>query len=440
MTRFKTLPRGGVRPPEGGQITLSLAIENAPVPPLALIPMLQHKGSPAECVVRPGDRVREGMLIGRESGDVSANVHSSIPGVVVDILEVDTPALGRSRAIAIELGGEFGRSGKPRREGEWESLSGEELFGRIRSAGVVGMGGGLVPTHVKLANVPGRPVGLLVGNGVGTEPPLSADHALMREKPREIAEGLRVCRRILGAPRVVLALGEDDEELVPSFERIFAEKADGIEVAVLSSMYPQGHEALVIAAVAGGSLPTPPPRGDSVVFNVATLVAVYESVALDKPHIERVVTVTGPSIQTPRNLKVRIGTPIGELFAECGGLSSEPGKVVLGGAMRGTSIDSLAVPVTKGVGGVQVFARGEAARRREWPCIRCGACIEACPWALAPVRLYKLIDSGETRSALEEGLRECTECGCCAYVCPSRIPLVEGFHRGRVAAARGRDV
>jgi len=156
----------------------------------------------------------------------------------VDVPDVDIPEFGRSRAVAIALGGEFERSGKPRREEEWESLSGAELLGRIRSAGIVGMGGGLVPSHLKLAPVPGRTIALLVANGVGAEPSLSADHALMREKPREIAEGLRICRRLTGAQRAVLALGEDVDELAPSFERIFMDMAEGMEIAVLFSMYP----------------------------------------------------------------------------------------------------------------------------------------------------------------------------------------------------------
>jgi len=193
----------------------------------------------------------------------------------------------------------------------------------------------------------------------------------------------------------------------------------------------------VIAALKGSDSAPSSEHDGAVVLNVATLLAVYEGVVLDKPLIERVVTVSGPSVRTPRNLKVRFGTPIGDLFEECGGLSSEPGKVVLGGPMRGTAIDSLDVPVTKGVGGIHVFTRAEALRRREWPCVRCGSCIEACPWGLIPSRLYKLIDTGEISTASAEGLRVCTECGCCAYACPSRIPLVAGLHRGLTAATGG---
>lgn len=433
------LLRGGVTPPSlPFSAPAASGIVNASIPGFALIPMLQHAGLPARCLVKAGDHVQEGMLIGQADGAMSANVHSSIPGTVVEVRSA-RGADGRvSAAVLIEFGGEFAATGRRREPTEWEKLSRADLLGRIQAAGVVGLGGGLVPTHLKLARTPGRKVDLFIANGMDSEPSLMGDAALMREKSREIAVGMRICRAILDAGRVVLAVGDaEQQDVAPAFRAIFGEGGSGFEVAVFSSRYPQGHEQLLRAAVTG----IPPARaGDGaggsadpgcVVLNVATIYAVYEAVVLGRPMIERVVTVSGSSVREPRCLKVRVGTPVGELFDECGGLTEAPAKVVLGGPMRGLALSSVDFPVTKGVSGVMTFDRSDARVGPELPCIHCGACVDACPWGLVPTRLHKLIERGDIPRAFAEGLSSCTECGCCAFSCPSRIPLVESLRRGK---------
>ena len=431
-----SLSIGGASPPAAKLSLSAPLIANASIPAFALIPMQQHAGSPASCLVRPGDRVQEGMVIGKADGVRSANVHSSIPGTVVSVEEITGADGTVSRAALVEFGGEFARTGRPRVDNDWERLSRADLLGRIQACGVVGLGGSLVPTHLKLARQPGHPVALFIANGMECEPLLSGDVSLMREASSEIATGMRICQRILEASRVVLAISESyEEELLPLFRRAFEESAGSFEIACLASQYPRGHEQLVKAAILKRASPsdgngeyTGP---ECVVLNVATLYAVCEAVVHDKPVMERIVTVTGSAVRRPGALRVRIGTPVGDLFDECGGLVEPPGKVILGGPMRGVAISSLDIPVTKGVLGVVAFTREEARISAEMPCIRCGACVDACPWGLVPTRLHKLIQRGDAAAALAEGLSACTECGCCAFVCPSRIPLVDSLRKGK---------
>jgi electron transport complex protein RnfC len=362
-----------------------------------------------------------------------------LPGIVVGVSEAKGADGVVSQAALIEFGGEFGRTGRVFTPSDWERLGRNELLGRIRACGVVGLGGGLVPTHLKLAREPSRPAAFLVANGVECEPSLHADVCLMREKSREITTGMSICQKIIDAARVVLAVGEPyEEELAPLFRDAFAHTTQGFEIMALSQRYPQGHEDLVKASVlarAAGSNGAEVGLVECVVLNVATLFAVYEAVVLQKPLTERFVTVTGSAVKRPSVLKVRIGTPVGDLFEECGGLIEEPGKVVLGGPMRGISVSSLSYPVTKGVAGIMAFTHAEAGGGRQLPCIRCGACVEVCPWGLVPTRLNKLIEKGNVTEALAEGLSSCTECGCCAFACPSRIPLVEGLRKGKQSGA-----
>jgi H+/Na+-translocating ferredoxin:NAD+ oxidoreductase subunit C len=436
-THRSFLAIGGASPPALMLSPGALRISNAAIPPFALISMLQHSGTPARCLVRPGDRVQEGMLIGKADGMRSANVHSSVPGTVVRV-EKTTGAEGTaSPAVLVELGGEFERTGKPPALEDWERLPRADLLGRIRSAGVVGLGGGLMPTHVKLAREPGHNVSLLIANGLDCEPTLQADSSLMREKSREIATGMLICQKILRAAHMVLALDEAQSDLLPLFQTASEDAGRRFQVIPLPSRYPLGHEELVRTAVLAKSGAG---DGDSsrardatacVVLNVATLFAVYEAVVKGRPLIERIITVTGAALRRPSVLKVRIGTRIGDLFDECGGLVEPPGKVVLGGPMRGVAVSSLDFPVTKGVAGVLVYTRAEARTGPEMPCIHCGACVEACLWGLVPTRLHKLIERGDVAAALSEGLSACTECGCCAFSCPSRIPLAESLKRGK---------
>jgi electron transport complex protein RnfC len=433
MMNAKILTRGGVRPPDDSLISRTLPLANAAVPSRAVVLLRQHAGPAAECVVRPGDSVREGSLLGRAAGPLSANVHSPIPGIVQEVRDTADPYGGvPCRAVVVDFGGEFDRSGKARRRHAWENLSRSDLLARIQAAGVVGLGGGLVPTHVKLARPPEAVVPLLVANGVDSDPSLSADSLLLREKTAEIAEALRICRSILNPARVVLALGEASREYAPAWGQVFRTHGLACELVLLPSRYPQGHEQLVLAALNGAP---PSAASSSVVLNVATLHAIWEAVVLGSPLIERVLTVTGTPVVRPRNLKVRIGTRIGDLFEECGGLRETPRKIVVGGPMRGVAVDSLDTPVTKATSGVVAFGAADARTRIEWPCIRCGACIEACPWDLVPSRLHKLVLQGNLAAAREEGLERCTECGCCAFACPSHIPLVALLRTGRKRAA-----
>ncbi len=432
------LSTGGVTPPSVNLSPGAQRITNASVPAFALIPMLQHAGTPASCLVRPGDRVQEGMLIGKADGARSANVHSSIPGTVVRVDRRAGADGTVSVAALVELGGEFDRTGKPRATNDWEKLSRSDLLARIRAAGVVGLGGGLVPTHIKLARQPGRQVAFLIANGIECEPSLYADVSLMRERSREIVTGMRICQKILEAANVVLVIGQpSEEELIPFFKEAFDDIARGFQMIGVSARYPQGHEELVRASVLAHAASNGVAHDGSecVVLNVATLFAVYEAVAFDRPLIERCVTVTGGAVRRPGVLKVRVGTRVGDLFEECGGLSEAPGKIVLGGPMRGASISSLDFPVTKGVSGVMAFTQAEARTGPELPCIRCGACVEACPWGLVPTRLHKLIQRGDVTAALAEGLSSCTECGCCSFACPSRIPLADSLRRGKRSGA-----
>ncbi len=442
MSGRKTFPSGGIELASRKSLSRGSAIRNALIPPIATVPLLQHLGTQALCLVKPGDRVEEGMAIGGASGPISARVHSPIPGVVTEIAEVTLASGQRSLAVRIELDGSFSRF----QARGWPSLGpdlpAEEIVALLADGGVVGLGGALLPSHLKLSIPKGEPVDVLVVNAVECEPYLTGDYRLLVEKPRELAEGIRLAARVCRPKEIILALDQSSDHAIEALAAAAAQAGCPISAIGLRSKYPQGDEKQLLKALIGREIPpgeTPLAVG-AIVVNVATVYALFEAVVLRKPLFERVVTVSGGAVRSPANLKVRFGTPIGSLIEECGGLKTVPKRIVAGGPFIGHTVLDLSTPVTKGVSGVVALTAGEVHEGTRTPCIGCGRCTEVCPMGLNPIRLLKQVEHSLGAEALEAGLLDCKECGCCSYVCPARVPLVEGLRLGKRAARSAEAV
>lgn len=433
MNRPVTFPKGGVHPPGRKHLTSSRALQNAVIPSLSVVPLQQHIGSPAECVVSPGDEVREGLLIGKPTGFVSVAIHSPIPGTVKEVKSIYLPNGIRSDAICIELKGEFDRLGKQQDAYDWRDLSQKDLLDALPTMGIVGMGGATFPTHVKFSPPKGSSVEFFIVNGVECEPYLSTDHRLMLERTREIFEGIRIIKKILQPKKIKIAVEANKPDAIEALGQYAAEHEPDIAIVPLKVKYPQGDEKQILKAITGREVPSGglPIDIGAVVSNVGTVNAIFEAICLRKPLIERSVTVSGEAIKNPGNYKVRIGTPVSQLLDECGGFTKNPEKIVMGGPMMGFTILDLDTPVTKGTSGILALSRREVRSARTTPCIGCGSCVEVCPLGLHPTRLFKLIDHLEHDQAVEEGLMDCKECGCCSFSCPAHIPLVQGMRLGK---------
>lgn len=433
MNGLKTFKKGGIHPPDRKHLTNAKAVKNGMIAPEMVIPLSQHLGSPAECLVEPGDRVHEGMLIGKSSSFISAQIHSSVPGVVKEIRQIYLPNGMATQAVVIEVEGEFAPLLDEEKKRDWRKLSKDYILDEIADKGVVGMGGATFPAHVKFMIPKGKKVEVLVINGAECEPYLSADHRIMVEKSRQVIEGINILCSIVNPDRVVIGVEKNKPDGIAALESVMSECDKPASVVPLKLKYPQGDEKQLLKAVLNREVPSGalPIEVGAVVSNIGTTFAVYEAVVYQKPVVERVVTVSGSALEAPANLKVRIGTPIGSLIEECGGLKKIPQKIVVGGPMMGFSVYDLSTPVTKGTSGILALTAKEVKQARTTNCLQCGRCVKACPMGLNPTNLFKSIDYSEYQTALDNGLLDCKECGCCSYTCPAHIPLVHGMRLGK---------
>ncbi len=434
MRNTITFARGGVHPHDYKSLTDKIPIKNAPIPAESIIPMHQHMGSPAECMVQQGDTVREGMLIGKATSAFSANIHSPVPGVVKEIKQVYLPNGVKGKAVVVAFEGEFDQSGKLQELLNWKDMSKTDLMDRIKQMGIVGLGGATFPTPIKFSVREGTQIEYFVVNGVECEPFLTADHRLMLEKTDDILTGIQIVERILTPRKILIGIEENKPDAILLMEEAVKDKGLDIEVIPLKMKYPQGDEKQLLVSLIDRQVPSGglPMDIGAVVSNVGTIFAIYEAVVLNKPLIERIVTVSGYCLKNPANLKVRLGTKIGELIEECGGFAHAPAKLISGGPMMGFAFADPDTPVTKGVSGIIALSKKEVKSPSETPCIACGRCIASCPMGLSPTVIYKWIEHGEYEEALAEGLMDCKECGCCGYVCPAHIPLVQGMKLGKI--------
>lgn len=431
---LKTFPKGGVHPPEN-KFSASKPIEVLPLPKQVVIPISQHIGAPAAAVVAKGDKVVVGQVIAKASGFVSANIHSSVSGVVASLDPVLDSTGYKKPAITITVEGdewlpEIDRSSDLKKD---INHSAEEIVARINEAGIVGLGGATFPSHVKLSIPKGKKADVLIINGVECEPYLTSDHRLMLEKADELMVGISILKKALGVERGLVGVENNKPDAIAHLKQIAA-GYNGIEVYALKVKYPQGGEKQLIKALINREVPSGglPIDVGTVVHNVGTAFAVYEAVQKNKPLIERVVTVTGKKLAKPGNFMVRIGTPISMLIETAGGVPEDTAKVVNGGPMMGKSLSTVDVPVTKGTSGVILFPANESLRPAVQPsCIRCGRCISACAMGLEPYLLIRLSQRKMTERMEEERILDCMECGSCSYVCPANLPLLDYIRLGK---------
>lgn len=437
--KFPTFNKG-VHPSEHKEFTNTKSIEFMPAPEEVFIPVQQHIGAPDEPVIERRDEVKTGQVIGRSEKYVSSPVHSPVTGKVKKIDNFLHPMGSKVQMIQIQRTGDDDWDLLEHPD-DWESASVDELRQLVWDAGIVGLGGAAFPTHVKLAPPEDKPVDSFILNGCECEPYLTSDHRAMVEMTDKILTGMSIIMKVLGVENGYIGIEDNKPDAVEAMhERV--QKLDlNYQVMSLETKYPQGAEKMLIKSVLDRKVPAGglPMDVGTVVNNVGTAMAVAEAVTEGKPLIQRVVTITGNGINEPKNVMARIGTPLQSLVDFAGGLADDTTQVFMGGPMMGMALYDLSVPVIKATSGIICTKDKSVKRMESYPCIQCGACVEACPMNLVPTRLAKFTENQQIEAMEQYQIDSCVECGSCAFVCPSHIPLVQWIRVGKYRVNESRN-
>lgn len=426
--------KGGIHPYEGKELSKDTEISEYLPKGDVVISMSQHIGAPAKPIVKPGDKVLAGQLIGEAAGFVSANVHSSVSGTVKGIEKRLLVNGTKSECIVIENDGKF-EEVEAKKPKELEKLSKEEIIELVRKAGVVGMGGAGFPTSVKLS--PKNPDGIeyVIVNGSECEPYLTSDYRRMIENPEILVSGLKIMLKLFDNAKGIIAVEDNKKDAIVKLREL-VKGEDKIEIKTLYTKYPQGAERMLIYAVTGRRINSSmlPADAGCIVDNVDTVFGIHCAVADQRPLTKRVITVTGDAVNDPRNFLVRVGTNHRELIDAAGGFKSEPNKIISGGPMMGMAISTLDVPVTKTSSALLCYIEDSLSDISQTNCINCGRCVSVCPGRLLPSRLAKFSERGDMESFLTYNGLECCECGCCSYICPAKRNLTQAIKTMRKQA------
>ena len=429
---MKSLFFGGVHPADKKELSAGAEVKTAKQPKQVIIPMSQHIGNPCEPLVAVGDTVKKGQKIGDGTG-LCVPVHASVSGKVVAIEKRRHPNGQDVLSVMIENDFKDTEDNSMTAYEDYSKLSNDEIIDIIREAGIVGMGGATFATNIKAATSMEK-VKTLIANACECEPYITSDDMLLRMHADRVLEGMRIICQVLNPERVVLAIEENKKEAIEVLKKELA-KDKKIELLVLPTRYPQGAEKQLVQAVTGSEIPAGklPKSVGAAVFNVATFAYTYGAVCLGRPVTRRIVTVSGEGVNNPGNYWMRIGTTFEEAVTQAGGLKDNLWKVIAGGPMMGVAQKDLSACTIKGTNCILCLSEeqnGEA--KEENPCIRCGACVKACPMNLQPLYLYAYGKKNKTEDLKRLNVTDCIECGCCSYTCPAKLHLVETIRDGKV--------
>ena len=425
--------RGGIHPPDSKGFSEKEAIKEIfpEVGAKLVYPMQQHIGAPCEVIVEKGERVLLGQKIGEAKAFVSAPVHASVSGTVVDIVQWLTPGGTPAQSVVVENDGKYEEHPDINKHTDYKETPRERLIEMIKEAGIVGQGGAGFPTHVKLSPPPEKKIEYFIVNAAECEPYLTTDHRVLLEEAEVIIRGVQIVLHMFPDAKGYIAI----ENNKPDAIKHLTERCNDprIEVVGLQTKYPQGAEKQLISACTGREVPSGglPADAGCIVNNVDTVIAIERAIVRGRPIMRRVVTVSGKAPANPGNYKVRIGMKFDDLLNAVGGFKEEPYKLISGGPMMGAAMYSLDVPIVKTAGAILCLTEDECKVEPETSCIRCSRCVNICPAGLMPLMLNHYVINQEFDKFKQNNGMDCIECGSCSYVCPAKRHLAQSIRFAR---------
>ena len=405
-----------------------------PCPQKVILPMVQHIGMPCRPVVKAGMKVCVGNIVGASESLFSAPVHASVSGIVKGITRMQLPNGYVCDAVIIESDGEMKLSAAVKPP---VIDSPQDFLDAVSASGLVGLGGAGFPTHVKI-NVPdGKRVDTLIVNCAECEPYITTDNREAIENTDNVINGIILIMRMLKIDRTIIGIEDNKPEAIRILKKAISgcneAEAKRICVLTLKARYPQGAEKVIVKAATGRVVPMGklPIDTGCIVMNITSVGFVSSYVKTGIPLVSKRITVDGSAVSEPKNVIVPIGTPIKDVINFCGGYKEQCLKLISGGPMMGIALESDEFPILKQNNAILAFNEKDAPLHRTTDCIRCGRCVDSCPFGLMPAAIERAVRLRNKDMLKKLGVTDCMECGTCAYNCPAHRPLVQIMNQGK---------
>ena len=431
---------GGIHPPAHKTESTVRPIKHSPLPARLVLPMKQHAGDGAIPVVKVGDSVLKGQMIGEPASKLSAAIHAPTSGMVSAIERHLVPSADGHSDLCITIDVDGKDQAIAFAPFPYQTKTRNEMLDHLQAMGIVGLGGAVFPSAAKLMADHGKQIHTLIINGSECEPYISCDSMLMRERPDDVVRGVALLQRLCDARDVMIAIEDNKPEALAAMDAAAKKHGGGFQIVTLPTVYPSGGAKQLIKLLTDIEVPggQHAPEFGVQCFNSGTAYSIFRAIDLGEPVMTRIITVTG-NVRTPQNYEACLGMSFHELLNLAGEESDTDGYIV-GGPLMGYRIDTSDIPLVKAANCIiatskKLFPPAQPAL----PCIRCGQCVEACPADLLPHDMYWHAKAKNFDRAADYSVRDCIECGACNYVCPSRIPLSQYFKQAKVElAAQGR--
>jgi Na(+)-translocating NADH:ubiquinone oxidoreductase A subunit len=449
-----------------------LEVLTSALPSAVTIPLKQGFGQEVPALVKRGDVVQAGQIIGRDDATVSSPIHASVNGTVDAVKRIEY--FGEKIPVVVIT---------PDGSSEWQSLEGhsdqwsdlpvskiEEL---LYLSGVTSLGSCGIPTNYKSSIIaPSEVEHIIVHHAEADVFQDSLSILLKDDRLSHFVEGLRILKAIMQNAQLHVAFSFLLYEWLFQIADMFNDP-ETVSYYTLKPKYPQHLDGVLIPTILNKQIPYGyvPANIGVLTFTVQDVLHIYDAVIKGKPLIERLISLAGPGFEYRPYLLAKIGTPVRELIASRVRQDKEL-RFVLNSLTTGKTVEDLTAPVCRECrriialleareGEILSFTKPGITKdsysntffslllsflpflpfnkslttnihgeRRG--CISCGFCSSCCPVGLYPHLLHHYVRREKFDEPLVRfGIFNCIDCNLCTYVCPSKIPVAEILKEGK---------